>query len=127
MTGVKRLAGLSTLLALAGCSTAGQGIADWPDAQRAITNYYEQNALEESGDCPEVDMLGIGETRVIEDNAREVIVDVRYFWGDENTGRRGEGGDCFGQGQRTFTLTPVTGGAGYDVAAMTGASRSENP
>src|SRR4051812_39899292 len=109
--------------AIAACA-AGGGVPDWRDAQQVITNYYSAKALERAGYCNVPVTMGITSTQILDDTASKLVIDIGYFWGDENPQVGGIGGSgCFGEANRVFTLAKTSDGDGYSVVSMTGAGR----
>jgi hypothetical protein len=88
--------------------------------QSAIRAYYEQNAVEQNNACNAPLMSGVTRSDAVSRDGDEVVVQVRYKYG--NYVSRSSRRTCTGFGNRTFTLTKRDGR--FRVIDMTGEVRT---
>ncbi|SNB68125.1 hypothetical protein SAMN07250955_106134 [Arboricoccus pini] len=113
-----------SLLFLAGCSTAGEGIPHWFDLQYSLTSYYKNYAQERGATCNLPDMT-ITSTRIVEETPNKMTLDVGYVWRDTAYGSGSIGGfnNCIGTDHRQFLVSKNSDGT-YSVERMSGPQRS---
>ena len=112
------------VLALAACTADRAAEPVPPQVDAAIKQYYGDRALEENAFCTTPYIDRITESRVVEDNDRQLVLDVRYFFRSQ----AGPSQDditmfnrCEGFASRTFTFD--RSGGGLSLAGMTGDQR----
>ena len=115
------LLGAAALVGCAGQMSGGQtqALASHPGAREEIVAYYDDNAVENDWDCPDVQMDGITRAHVIREDPDTVVVAVHYDFQPGSGPPRG--GECQGFGTRVFTLSKA--GNTLDVEKMSGEQR----
>lgn len=118
---------LAVILAIlvAGCANRTIESAHFgpPSAiESAIRQYYARNATENAGRCRRPYVSTINAVEVLEDSPEQLVVNVRYTYGDRIV-RRDESGapNCFDFVGRTFTVVDTA--TGPEVVEMSEAWR----
>ncbi|MCB2055753.1 MAG: hypothetical protein KDE35_16120 [Geminicoccaceae bacterium] len=109
---------------LAGCSVEGPSLAGQPGLQVQVERYYREHATEENGICTRPWMRGITRSRVVEDDAERLVLEVRYYYVDDgypDDGVPRVPRTCTGFAQRLFTMARTPGG--LEVIGMSGPTR----
>jgi hypothetical protein len=114
------------VVTLAACTADRAAEPVTPPVDAAIKAYYSDRALEENAFCTTPYIDRITQSRVVEDNDRQLVLDVRYFFRSQ----AGPSSDditmfnrCEGFASRTFTFD--RSGGGLSLAGMTGDQRQQ--
>ena len=104
-------AGLGGLI-LAGCAGHMPGedigaITKYPGLEQQMIEYYDDHALEDNWECPEVDMDVMTRAQVVKEDATSVKMAVHYDFQPDDGG--GHGAMCRGFNTRFFTFDKTGG------------------
>ena len=115
------LAGLS-IAALSACGSLSDAVQPSP-VEAAVMSYYEDHASEQNRTCLNPYMDALTSVDLVEESADRMVVDARYFHRDRfMDGGEGFGRECFGSGERRFTLARDQ--ASLQVVEMSGPGAS---
>lgn len=114
-------------LALVGCAeykAENPALQAYPGIQAQIQGFYDDNATEDDWTCDEVDLDNIDKSKVVSENAQQVVIAVTYFFTSDDLSPGRGGNQCQGFNTRFFTFNKGPGGQ-LSLASMSGPQRGQ--
>lgn len=101
-------------LAITGCAARtieSAHLGPPPAIESAIRDHYARHATENAGRCPQPHISSITNVEVLEDDPEQLVVRVRYSYGDRSVQADDPGApECDAFAGRIFTVADTPGG-----------------
>ena len=117
----------AALALLAGCAeykAENPALEAHPGIQSQIQGFYDDNATEDDWVCTEVDLQTIDKSKVVSENAEQLVIAVTYFFTSDDLSPGRGGNQCQGFNTRFFTFNKGPGGQ-LSLASMSGPQRGQ--